>query len=125
MSKIVEFLGERNDVPHLLGLADLFVMSSLHEGISLALLEALSMKVPVLATDVGGTREIIRNGVTGIVVPSGRSDLMGEEITKLMVDEGKRKKLSEAGYDMVVRNFSIERMVHMYEKIYAKIGLIS
>jgi len=70
ISERVRFMGERQDVPRLLGLFDIFVMPSLHEGFPWRLLEALDAGCPVIASAVGGVPEVVRDGIDGMLVPS-------------------------------------------------------
>ena len=83
LSHHVEFLGERRDVPRLLAQAGFFVTSSLTEGISLTLLEAMAVGLPVIATSVGGNSEIANDGQTGQLVPPGDVDLLASAIVTM------------------------------------------
>src|SRR5690606_28303944 len=76
----VEFLGERKDIPLLLATAGLFVSSSKSEGISLTLLEAMAIGLPIVTTRVGGNPEIVMDGITGKLVPALNPDALASAI---------------------------------------------
>jgi glycosyltransferase involved in cell wall biosynthesis len=112
------FLGLHGDIPRLLGELDLFVQSSVTEGISLTLLEAMSAGLPVVATDVGGNREVVVDGVTGFLVPARDASALAERICTLLGDPPLARRLGEAGQARVREMFSIERMVKEYHGVY-------
>jgi len=116
----VTFTGERDDIPECLGISDLYVNCSLHEGISLAILEAFFSKLPVIATEVGGNRELIESGCSGIFVPPGDPARLAGEIVRLIDDEPERKRLGTAGYAKAERDFSFDAMVKSYESLYGR-----
>lgn len=80
------FLGSRNDVPDLLAAADVFVLPSLWEGLSVALLEAMASGIPVIATDVSGTREVVVDGETGLLVPPGAPEPLANALLSTVAD---------------------------------------
>src|SRR6185369_6443075 len=82
----VQLLGERNDIPELLANAGFFVSSSLTEGISLTLLEAMAVGLPVLATNVGGNPEIVDAGMTGRLVEPGNPQALADAIVAMCRD---------------------------------------
>lgn len=92
----VEFLGERPNVKELLARADIFVLSSLWEGMPNAMLEAMAVGLPVIATAVGGVPEIIRDGENGVLVPPQRAEMLGGAILGLIENPGLRKRLGIA-----------------------------
>ncbi len=79
----VSFLGFQSDVARLLTEADLFVLSSYWEGLSISIIEAMAMGLPVVATDVGGNRELIDDGRGGYIVPSGNAEALAESILNI------------------------------------------
>lgn len=117
----VEFLGERTDVPKLLAQAGFFVSSSLTEGISLTLLEAMAVGLPVVATAVGGNPEIVANGVTGQLVPAADPESLARAIVGLCRDQHRWPDLGRAGRDRVTQHFEVRRMVADYEQIYREL----
>jgi glycosyltransferase involved in cell wall biosynthesis len=114
----VRFLGEVRDVPGLLARASLFVLSSLTEGISLTLLEAMARGLPVVATRVGGNPEVVADGETGLLVPPGKLEILAEAVLQLWRDPGRGRKLGLAGRRRVEANFAVRGMVSRYEALY-------
>jgi glycosyltransferase involved in cell wall biosynthesis len=92
----VQFAGYRQDMPALLRAADVFVRPSLSEGMSLAVLEAMAAGLPVVATDVSGTRELLQNGAGGLIVPPGSPPALADALARLAADAGLRRRLGEA-----------------------------
>ncbi len=114
----VTFLGERSDVPELLKQAGLFVSSSSTEGISLTLLEALAVGLPIITTDVGGNPEIIEQDVTGYLVPSGNPQQLAEAICSHLEHPETWDTMANAGRTSVEKKFHINRMIKDYEDLY-------
>lgn len=119
IEKAVSFLGLRNDVPRLLPALDLFVLPSLSEGLSIALLEAMSTGVPVLASKVGGNPEIVIDGETGYLVPPEQSEELAVHIMKLLRNQDLTRSLGDRGREWVGRRFTTTRMVERYQDLYA------
>ena len=114
----VTFLGRVRDVPSLLRRAKLFVLPSDSEGVSLTLLEAMSTGVPVVATRVGGTPEVLAGEDAGLLVPPQDPQAMASAIALLWRDRLERLRLAEAGRRRVVEAFDVRRMVEAYEGVY-------
>ncbi len=114
----VHFLGDRSDVRQLLQGFDLFVLSSLSEGYSMALLEACASGLPIIATDVGGNREIVVDGRNGLLVAPGREDALAEAITALLRAPERSAQMGLAGRDWALREASIETMAMRYASLY-------
>lgn len=117
----VYFLGERQDIPDLLNVMDIFVLSSLSEGHNMSLLEAMSTGLPVVATDVGGNSEVIVDGVTGFLVPSESPNILGEKIGTLLREEKLRLQMGKNGRKRAERYFNTNSMIKNYENIYLDI----
>ncbi len=111
----VEFLGWVEDMPQYLSTLDVFVLPSLNEGIPGSVREALAMKVPVVATDVGGTSEVVLPGKTGYLVEPGEAEQISEKVTQLLSNQSKRTMFRKQGRKHIVENFSIEGYVRDYE----------
>ncbi len=109
ISNSVIFTGTRTDIVELINIMDVFVLSSLNEGISLTILQALACGVPVVATNVGGNIEIINNGSNGFLCQVGNTKEMRECIKKA----GKLKCIS------IDKKFLLENMIHQYESLYS------
>jgi glycosyltransferase involved in cell wall biosynthesis len=121
LEKHVEFLGERHDVPCLLAEAGFFVSSSLSEGISLTLLEAMAVGLPIVATDVGGNPEIIESGRSGRLVQSGSPEMLAAAMLQMLADRDAWRTYGEFGRQRVERHFNIRHMVQQYEAMYCEL----
>jgi L-malate glycosyltransferase len=84
ISENVIFLGSRPDIPEILSVTEIFVFSSLWEGISLALIEAMAAGKPIVATEIPGNRELIKHGVNGLLVPKADSEALAMAIKKFL-----------------------------------------
>lgn len=110
--------GERSDVPDVLRGLDCFVLPSLAEGVSNTILEAMACGLPVIATDVGGNRELVDDGRTGILVLPANVPALAAAIAGL-ADDGKRAAaMGRAGRQRVEREFSMAAMVDQYRTLY-------
>lgn len=99
---------------------DVFLLSSLSEGISNAVLEAMSCGLPVVVTDAGGMREAVRDGVEGFVVPVRDVEAMAEALVKLGRDPELRRRMGEAGRRRVMEEFTLERQTREWRAFYEK-----
>ena len=113
----VEFLGHRTDVPHLLPGLDVFVMASFAEPFGLVTVEAMAAGVPVVATDVGGTPEIVSSPELGAVVPPGDADAMADAIARYLADAAYAARIADAARAHVVERFDIARYVREIEDL--------
>jgi glycosyltransferase involved in cell wall biosynthesis len=120
----VEVLGLRPDVPALMQAADGFVLSSAWEGLPMVLLEAAASGLPIVATDVGGSRDAVIDGISGYLVPKGDEMALGRAMTRVMslpVEE--RIAVGGAGRDHVVRRFDLDAIADTWEGLYkAQLG---
>lgn len=114
----VRFLGQRRDVPALLARAGLFVLPSLSEGISLTLLEAMASGVPVVATRVGGTPEVVDDSATGLLVPAADPSSLARALLRLRHTPDECRRLADAARRRVEERFDVSRMVASYEALY-------
>jgi len=121
LQSVVHFPGFRRDATQLLPALDVFVLSSLSEGISLALLEAMAAGVPSVATSVGGTVEILQQPGCGLLVPPRSPRELANAIQSLMSDAERRRELSVGGRRRVEDAFSLRRMVKAYEALYTSL----
>jgi sugar transferase (PEP-CTERM/EpsH1 system associated) len=115
----VRLLGFTQDVNSVLKNADAYVISSLSEGTPMAVLEAMRAGLPVLATRVGGLPTVIREGETGLLVPSGDVTALSRAMVELASDPGRSRAMGDAGYRHVLGHFSLRSMVAAYENLYA------
>jgi glycosyltransferase involved in cell wall biosynthesis len=113
----VIWLGLRRDLPALLDAADGFVLSSAWEGMPQVLAEAMAMEIPVVATDVGGVRELV--GSTGMLVPAKNPEALAEAMLETMRRSGEeRARLGRAAREQVVHQFSIDAAADRWEALY-------
>lgn len=117
----VRFLGYRTDVPRLLAACDLFVLPSLWEGMSNALLEAMAAGKPVVATAIDGNIEQVSPGVTGLLAPPKDSDALAEAMLELARDPARAREMGAQGREKVRREFSLEAMTRAYVDLYTKL----
>jgi len=115
----VHFLGVRRDREHLYGSLDVFVLPSRWEGLSLALAEAVGAGIPTVATDVGGNREVIQSGSTGILVSPEHTDALADAIHRLLSDAELRRTVSERAVAQVRPTFEIGRYVKQLDRLYS------
>jgi glycosyltransferase involved in cell wall biosynthesis len=118
----VRFLGEVRDVPALLGRAGLFGLSSVEEGISLTLLEAMARGLPVVATRIGGNPEVVAEGETGLIVPARDPAALAQAILRLQRDADEGRQMGLAGRRRVEEHFDVRRMVAAYESLYLPVA---
>jgi glycosyltransferase involved in cell wall biosynthesis len=117
----IRFLGSRADVPDVLSLLDVFVLTSHNEANPVSILEAMSCERPIVATDVGSVGETVRDGRTGRLVPAGDRAALAARITELLGDADFAQELGRRGREEVLRNWSLEQMVAGYESLISEI----
>lgn len=123
MAEKVMMLGVRRDIPEILAISDLFVLPSWEEGMPLSLLEAMGMGKAVVATDVGGVREVIPNDSLGVVVPARDPERLGQAIMNLLRDAKKREEMGRNARHHIQNAFDVSRTVRELEKAYHQILL--
>lgn len=121
LTKSVRFVGYVPNPNDYVASMDIFVHASYHEAFSLAVIEACMLARPVIATAVGGTPEIIEDGVTGLLIAPRDTKALAEALTSLLDDGDKRNKLGDAAYALAVRKFDFQTIVEkkiipIYEK---------
>ena len=114
----VRFLGHRPDIRDLIQAADLAVLPSYREGMPRSLLEAAACGVPLVATDVPGCREIVSNGVNGLLVPPFDSRLLAEAVIELLGDRERREAMGKRSRAMACELFSEDRVVRETMAVY-------
>ncbi|MCK4527620.1 glycosyltransferase [candidate division WOR-3 bacterium] len=114
----VLFTGEREDIPELLQVMDIFVLSSLYEGLPVSLLEAMASGLPVVVTKVGGMPEVVVDGKTGFLIYPGSTEQLVEKIGELLRNSEKRKLFGTSGIERVKKEFSIEKTVNEIEGLW-------
>ena len=121
LQKQVKFLGVIRNVPELLMQNQISVLSTHHEGMPLALIEAMAAGCAVIGSDVPGVREIIDDGVDGILVGAKNAQALAAALERLLRDPAYAQKLGSAGREKALREFSRERMNQGYEKLFMEI----
>ena len=116
----VHFLGMRQDVPRLLSVLDVFVLPSLSEGLSLALLEAMAAGIPVVATKVGGNPELIDSGRTGFLVQPEDAKDLAANLMKLLSDPVMMQQFGRQAAERVRKHYSMRQMVDRYRDLYTR-----
>ena len=122
LAERVQLLGERADVERLLPGMDVFALSSREEGIPNALLEAMAAGRAVVATAVGGTPEVVRDGETGWLVPPGSAVALADALEQALRDPAEARRRGAAARRAVLDHMSIEAMVARHETFYARIA---
>jgi glycosyltransferase involved in cell wall biosynthesis len=115
------FMGHSNNVPDLLRVSDICVLSSKAEGFSNSILEYMACCKPVVATDVGGAREAIVEGETGYLVQSNDDEAMGDRILKLLNDPARANQMGTRGRKVVEEKFSVEAQLRKTEDLYERL----
>lgn len=114
----VSFLGIQYDLPKIYPLFDIFALSSLTEGTSIALLEAQSCGVPAVVTDVGGNSTIIRDGENGYLCPFGDQAALAERLNRLINTPGELARMRPAARAVVLDRFTMASVIQQYQEIY-------
>lgn len=114
----VIFLGRRRDIPELLSILDLFVLSSRHEGTSLSILEAMAKGLAVVATNVGGNPEVVVNNVTGLLVEPANPNSLARGIIEILRNREKRMEFGIKAKRRVSEKFNIEKTAKQHEALY-------
>lgn len=125
LSRHVILAGNRADVPDLLAAADIFLMSSISEGIPLTIIEAMAARRPVIATAVGGIPEMIDPGRTGLLAPAGDAKALARSVIKLQQQPRLRSSIVAAALDMARRRFSLPGMLNQYKRMYQEMMHVS
>jgi glycosyltransferase involved in cell wall biosynthesis len=129
LSECVQFLGYRYDIPDLTAAADIAVLTSLKEGMPRALMEAMAVGVPVIATNVKGSREVVQNGRTGFLVPLGDAGALADCLALLMDSPARRQEMGARGVEHARRQFDedrvADRLVAIYRSTLAARGVTS
>lgn len=121
----VRFMGTRQDIVNILSQFDVFIFPSrpteserVAETLGIAVLEAMAMELPVIASDTGGVSEVIQHGKSGLLISPGDSDAIAESVKTVLSDQSIGDKLARAGRERVLSRFSIEKTVEAYEAVY-------
>lgn len=117
----VVFLGRRADVPDLLAACDVFALPSLYEGTSLAVLEAMAAGRAVVSSAIGGTDELVENGVSGLLVAPGDAAALGGAIGRLLDDPELRQAMAVSARERAESEFTRQQMAQRVERVYTEV----
>ncbi len=117
----IHFLGTRSDVPAILAASDVFILPSLWEGLPMALIEAMASGLPVVATDVSGTKQVVIDGKTGILVQPGESNQLVAAIAKLLDDSLIAENMGSASRQRVESLFGAHKQALEYVELYKSV----
>jgi glycosyltransferase involved in cell wall biosynthesis len=118
LNSIVEFPGMVTDVGSWYPRFDVFVSSSIREGLPMVLLEAMAHRLPVVVTDVGACAEVVQHGLSGLVVPPGRPDLLADALGELLKNPDKRAALGSAARQRIEEHYSIGAVAAEHLQVY-------
>jgi len=121
LSEDIRFLGYRRDVPAVLAASDLFVLPSLWEGLPLALLEAMSAGLPVVATSVGGNAEVLEEGKSGLLVPPRNETALARAMSRLLENPLQGQAMGRMARRRFDQRFSLCTFVRSHECLYEKL----
>lgn len=120
LSELIMFEGLRHDIPAVLAEADIFVLPSYSEGLSNALMEAMSSSCACVASDVGGNSFLVQNGVSGLLFTAGDSAALAGHLRRLIEDAQKRAQLGEAARKRIEDKFSWNHVGKQYEALFSE-----
>ncbi|ARV62588.1 glycosyltransferase family 1 protein [Nostocales cyanobacterium HT-58-2] len=124
IEKHVTLTGDRQDIPELLGLLDIFTLPTFtHEGLPRSILEAMSMGLPVVATDIRGCREAVVNGKTGFIVPPQNSEKLAEALRTLLSNSELRQAYGKAGRQRIEAEYDERLVFRRLEEFYRELGV--
>ena len=115
--KFIHFLGTRTDVKDILSISDIFVLPSYREGMPRSIIEAMAMELPVIATNIRGSREEVVDGQTGILVPVGDVNALSSAIIKLAKSLKLRKEMGKKGRERTEKYFDENKVIEKQLKI--------
>ena len=118
----LRWLDRQDDPQQFLALADIALSTSREEGFSNAILEAMAIGLPLVATAVGGNAEAVVDGQTGLVVPARNATSLADALVRLATDASLRKKMGAAGRQRVADHFTISRCANAYRRTYLELS---
>ncbi|MFZ5918885.1 MAG: glycosyltransferase family 4 protein [Chloroflexota bacterium] len=121
LAERVRFTGWVRQMAPVYAALDVVVLTSLNEGTPVTLIEGLAAGRPVVSTAVGGVPDIVADGETGLLVPTGDADALAEAIVGLLRDPARRRVMGQAGRESVRGRFAVERLIGDVERLYAEL----
>jgi glycosyltransferase involved in cell wall biosynthesis len=122
LARRVTFVGSSDEVPDILNTMDVFALTSISEGMSNTLLEAMAAGLPVIATNVGGNPEVVVDGDSGWLFRARDVEALVSRLMSLASDENQRRQLSLAARQRIVERFSLARMLNDYSNLYLELA---
>ncbi len=123
LDKIIHFTGHRTDLREIYSSLDIFLMTSLTEGMPNTVLEAMALEVPVVATDVGGVPELIKNGETGILCKTKSHKNITSALLQLMENKILRSNFAKSSRQRIEKKFSFTKRLQEIEQLYAELAI--
>lgn len=120
----VDLLGHVDDIADVVALADVVVLPSYREGTPRTLLEAAAMGKPIVATDVPGCREVVKDGYNGLLVPREDPEALAEAVQRIISDKELAQKMGQNGRSLVAKEFSVESVVEETMGLYQVMGIV-
>lgn len=121
LRNVVRFGGYRRDIPSILAAADVSVLTSPYEGVPRALMESMALGLPVVATDVPGTRFLVQSGKTGLLVRFGDVEGLADALTEVLESPERAQSLGKSGRDLVSTKFNesmvVDRILRIYDHV--------
>jgi glycosyltransferase involved in cell wall biosynthesis len=117
----VDFLGVRDDVPELLGAADIFVLATNWEGLPISIIEAMRAGLPIVASDVDGAREMVADGIAGFLVPWRDASALRSKLAVLAANPELRARIGSAARQRYEAEFTVDRMVERTRQVYDEV----
>ena len=118
----VLFFGQRSDIVRFMAAADIFAMPSFLEPFGIVFTEAMAMKLPVVALNNGGTKEVVENNKDGLLSEPGNVATLANNLVTLLHDPALRERMGDYGREQVAKRFTIEHLAEEVAKIYAKLA---
>jgi glycosyltransferase involved in cell wall biosynthesis len=118
----VLFLGQRSDIVRFMAAADIFAMPSFLEPFGIVFTEAMAMKLPVVALNNGGTKEVVEHGKDGLLSEPGSIATLANNLVTLLRDPALRERMGDYGREQVAKRFTIEHLAEKVAEIYAKLA---
>ncbi|MDX1944438.1 MAG: glycosyltransferase [Pirellulaceae bacterium] len=123
LGDVVEFLGDRDDVPRILAHSDCLWLASEYEGQSNAIMEAMAAGVPVIASNIPGNRDLVVSGQTGYLVPLGDRAAYARWTDQILEDPALGRRMGAAGRERILREFTVEQMIDRHAELYRQLML--
>lgn len=123
MQDHIYLLGNINNVRQLMRICDVYVNSSRYEGLPMSILEAMVSKRAIIATNIGGNIDVIKNGWSGLLVPYGNVKELRDALVKILIDNKMRKELSVNAFNLFMREYTIEQHCAILAEEYLKLAL--